>query len=94
MIEMTTMVIEKGTGISIQSHELLGATIVAIKMKNQGSHLINWQLLLVRAEVRGLGAHIDMIHILHTSLIMDQSAQTLHKVVLPACHMACTHCQP
>ena len=82
MIEMTTMVIERAAGIPIQSRELLGAAIVATKMKNQGTHLTNFQLLLVRAELRGLGAPIDMIHLTHTSLITDQCAQVLLKVVL------------
>jgi hypothetical protein len=35
MTEMTTMVIEKGIGMPIQSHELLGATIIAAKLRSQ-----------------------------------------------------------
>lgn len=83
MIEMTITVIEKGTGTTIRSHVLLGAATAtaAAKLKSQTQDQTGWQQ--VRAELTGLGAHIDMTHFLHISLRMVQSTQTLRRVVLP-----------
>lgn len=60
MIGVTTMVTEKGTGISTQNQELLAAIIVVTKLTNQAQDWIGWQQ--VRAELTGQGAHTDMTH--------------------------------
>lgn len=92
MKEMTTMVIEKETGILIQSHELLAATTVATKVRSQIQEQTVWQL--VRAEPKGHGAHIGRTHSLHINLKMVLSAQTLRRVVPQMLHMACIRYQP
>lgn len=81
MIEVITMVIEKGTGTLIPSHVLLGAATAVPKLKSQTQDQTGWWQ--VRAEMTGLGVHIDETHFLHTSLRMVQSAQTRRRVVLP-----------
>lgn len=90
MIEVTTMVRGKGTGMLIRSLELLG--VAATKLRSQAQGRIGWQQM--RAELIGHGLYRDVIRSLHTSLRMALSVQTLHRVVLPVWHMACIRYSP
>lgn len=92
MIEVITMVIEKGTGISIQRHELVGAVTTVARLRNLAIGRSAWQP--VRVELTGLGDHIDMTPILRTSPKMVQYGQILHRVVLPMWLIACIRYQP
>ncbi|PQP95595.1 uncharacterized protein Pyn_10368 [Prunus yedoensis var. nudiflora] len=69
-----------------------GATTVATKVRSQIQEQTVWQL--VRAELKGHGAHIGRTHSLHINLKMVLSAQTLRRVVPQMLHMACIRYQP
>jgi len=79
MIEMTIMVIEKGTGTLTQNCEELDVAIVATKWRSRTQSLSG--CLPVRAVRRDHGVHIDMTPSFLTRMV--QSAQIPRRVILP-----------
>jgi hypothetical protein len=60
MIEAIIMVIEKETGIQIQSCDQPGVAIIVTKGRSQSQNRSGWQL--VRTVLRGHGVHTDTTH--------------------------------
>jgi hypothetical protein len=69
MIEVIIMVIEKGTGIQIQSCDHPGVAIIATKARSQSQNRSGWQL--VRAALRGHGVHTDTTRLFLTRTVQS-----------------------
>jgi hypothetical protein len=69
MIEVIIMVIEKGTGIQIQSCDHPGVAIIATKVRSQSQNRSGWQL--VRAVLRGHGVHTDTTRLFLTRTVQS-----------------------